>query len=77
MPEKPTNPTTMTDFTREASRPHASDWDELHNNDHPWGQDFHRDIEYRDVVGNTQDRSLDGLTQNEADVLADTQHEWV
>lgn len=69
----------MTDFTREASRPHASDWEatDIPNNDHPWGREFHRDIEYRDPIGNTQDRSLDGLSQNEADVLADVQHEWL
>lgn len=80
----------MTNYTREASQPHRStNWrgtdpvgvdtpyGQLPNNDHPWGRDVHRDIEYRDVVGNTQKESLDGLTQNEADVLADTQHEWV
>ena len=69
----------MTNYTREASRPHASEWeaDDLPNNDHPWGPEFHRDIEYRDILGNTQGDSLDGLTQNEADVLTDTQHEWV
>lgn len=68
----------MTDYTREASRPHASDWEaqNIPNNDHPWGRKFHRDIEYRGPAGNTQDQSLDGLSQNEADVLADTQHEW-
>jgi hypothetical protein len=70
----------MTNYTREASPPHSSDnWEaeDLPNNDHPWGREVHRDIEYRDQIGNTQSRSLDGLTQNEADVLADTQHEWL
>jgi|APHM01.1.fsa_nt_gi hypothetical protein len=68
----------MADFTREASRPHASDWEaqDIPNNDHPWGRDVHRDIEYRGPAGNTQRESLDGLSQNEADVLADIQHEW-